>query len=241
MGSISSGQNAGERKRSGQMPNGVLVRYLMHGAGYETTKTPPITWRNIALCLVGLLAVFIVGILCQSVYMVRTGDVSGDAWFVGLSPIDRENGNTLLLTLALLLAPELSAMFGLVAAAFCIWMTYSRGAAFFGTVSSLGAGESIGSQLGKYLLYKKVVAGEVNNEFYDPIHSLPVKLSADSSIFGSYWPLGAGIIMIVLALVCQYAMRKTSSLKLFGVIAVVAGLVLAGRPPKVGSAIGVKS
>ena len=239
MGSISSGQNAGERKRSGQMPNGVLVRYLMHGAGYETTKTPPITWWNIALCLVGLLAVFIVGILCQSVYMVRTGDVSGDAWFVGLSPIDRENGNTLLLTLALLLAPELSAMFGLVAAAFCIWMTYSRGAAFFGTVSSLGAGESIGSQLGKYLLYKKVVAGEVNNEFYDPIHSLPVKLSADSSIFGSYWPLGAGIIMIVLALVCQYAMRKTSSLKLFGVIAVVAGLVLAGRALYQGQLIGV--
>ena len=117
MGSISSGEYAGERKHSEQMLNGVLVRYLMQGAGYETTKTPPITWRKIALCLVGLLAVLIVGILCQSVYMVLTGDVSGDAWFIGLSPIDRENGNTLLLTLALLLAPELSAMFGFVAAA----------------------------------------------------------------------------------------------------------------------------
>ncbi|WP_162138742.1 hypothetical protein, partial [Winkia neuii] len=58
-----------------------------------------------------------------------------------------------------------------------------------------------------------------------------VELAADSSMFGSPWPVGAGLTMVVLAVVFYHWMARStgSSMKPYVVFACCAGLVLAAR------------
>ena len=214
------------------VPVGGLIGYFMGDeVGYEPLTEPAVTKSRIRLGLLAFLGIVALGVACQSVYTLRSGDVGALPWFVGALSLTSMDMPPVFALMIVALSPILCAGYGLGPASFFVMCKRLRLAGFFGAFTVYSFGEAIGNHLGMYLLYKKVLAGQIDNSFFDSARSDPVELAADSSMFGSPWPVGAGLTMVVLAVVFYHWMARStgSSMKPYVVVACCAGLVLAAR------------
>ncbi|MDK8100754.1 MAG: hypothetical protein E6700_10430 [Winkia neuii] len=217
-------------RRSVGVSRGGLIGYFMRDeVGYEPVTEPAVTKSRIRLGLLAFLGITALGVACQSVYTLRSGDVGALPWFVGALSLTSMDMPPVFALMIVALSPILCAGYGLGPASFFVMCKRLRLAGFFGAFTVYSFGEAIGNHLGMYLLYKKVLAGQIDNSFFESGRSDPVELAADSSMFGSPWPVGAGLTMVAVVLIWQHVMMRTGNLKLYVFTAGVAGVILAGR------------